>query len=84
MNQVLKDSVYGMGTQEQVDFLAVLGGMNEEDKTLFQLLHENKPDLFIENKMAIDRKTRSRIENLVRMKLGIAVFRCICFTMDNY
>lgn len=28
MNQILKDAVYGMGTQKRLDFMAEIGGMN--------------------------------------------------------
>jgi len=77
MNQVLKDVIYGKGTQEQVDFMAYLGGMNEEEKQVFQMIHEGETDLNIQVYMGVDKKTYQRIEESVRAKLLIAVFECI-------
>lgn len=83
MNQVLKGSVYGKGTKRQIDFMAEAGGMNEEEATLFQLIHEGRTDLDIEMAMSLDRKARERIEESVRAKLTIAIFHCIDFTMQE-
>lgn len=43
MNQTLKDTVYGKGTKRQVEFMAELGGMNEEEKECSSLfMRENQ------------------------------------------
>lgn len=77
MNQTLKNTVYGKGTLEQVRFIAELGGMNEEEQKLFELLHFGKSDLFIQEELNISQKTYKRIEESVRAKLTIAIFTCI-------
>lgn len=81
MNQILKE-VYGNGTIEQVNFMANIGGMNEEETKLFTLLHYGKCDLFIQEEMGISSKAYKRIEKNVRSKLTIAVMTCINKAMD--
>ena len=51
MNQVLKDSVYKKGTIRQVDFMAEVGGMNEEERAIFHLIHEGKTDIYIQQEL---------------------------------
>ena len=83
MNQILKDIVYGKGTQRQVNFMAELGGMTEEERSVFQMIHEGQTDLFIQEELCLDRKTYKRIEEAVRAKLLIAVFECINCHMEH-
>lgn len=82
MNQVLKDVVYTLGTQKQVDFVAEVGGMNYEEKMFFQLQHERKSDSYIQDEMCLNRRSFDRIQESVRAKLKLAVFYCINKTMD--
>lgn len=84
MNQILKDTVYGKGTQRQVNFMAEIGGMNEEERQMFQLIHEGKSDIYIQQEMSLSRKAYERIEELVRSKLLIACFECINCHMEEY
>ena len=77
MNQYLKDIVYGKGTQRQIDFLAHLGGMTDEEYKVFNLIHQQATDLDIQLEMALDKKTYARVEESVRAKLLLAVFECI-------
>lgn len=83
MNQVLKDHVYSMGCMAEVRFLAEIGGMNDEEQRVFELYHEGKTDLFVQEELGIDKKTLSRIEESVRTKLTVAIIKCINFSMDN-
>lgn len=83
MNQILKDRIYRYGTQKQVDFMAELGGMNEEERKVFNLIHQGKSDLFIQEELNIGRKCFSRIEESIRAKLMIAVFECINTKMEQ-
>lgn len=83
MNQVLKDTIYGKGTQRQVDFMASLGGMNEEEKALFQMIHEGKSEVVIQDMLSLSRKSYERVEESVRAKLLIAVFECILYRMEK-
>lgn len=83
MNQILKDTVYGKGTQRQVDFMAQLGGMNEEEKKLFQMIHEGKSEVVIQDMLSLSRKSYERVEESVRAKLLIAVFECILYRMEK-
>lgn len=83
MNQVLKDSVYGMGTDKQVDFMANVGGMNEEEHAVFKLLHRKKSDTYIQYELGLSRKSYDRIVESVRAKLLLAVFYCINYAMDD-
>lgn len=77
MNQTLKSRVYGKGTQEQVDFIAKKGGMNEEEKTMFQMFHDGKSDLYIQNTMNLSPAAMADIEHEVSSKLCLALFYCI-------
>lgn len=84
MNQVLKDAVYGKGTRRQVEFMAKLGGMNDEEKAILMLFHEGKTDTYIQLELGLSRKAYERIEEAVRAKLTIAIFTCINKTYDIY
>ena len=83
MNQILKDTIYGKGAKTQVQFLADLGGMNEEETQVFWLIHKGFSDLRIQEETAMSRKAYERVEESVRAKLLLAVFHCINYTMDN-
>ena len=84
MNQALKDAVYNKGTLRQVNFMAAVGGMNEEEKEIFQLIHEGKTDIYIQQELNLSRKAYARIEEAIRAKLLLAVFECINHYMDDY
>lgn len=84
MNQVLKDTVYGKGTQRQVDFMAEIGGMNQEERKVFQLIHEGKSELYIQEELSLSRNSYERLEETVRAKLLIACFECINCHMEEY
>ena len=84
MNQCLKDVVYRKGTQKQLNFLAAIGGMNNEEKLVFQLIHDGNTDLYIQEELCLSRKAYERIEESVRAKLLIAIFECINQYMDKY
>lgn len=83
MNQCLKDTIYGKGTQKQVDFMATLGGMNELETKVFQLIHEGKTDLYIQEELALSRTSYQKVEDSVRSKLLVAVFECITCHMEH-
>lgn len=83
MNQNLKDCVYGKGNDEQVDFMAKMGGMNDEEKKFFIMLHKGKSDTFIQDELGISRSAFIKIENSVRSKLCIAIFDCINIAMNK-
>lgn len=83
MNQIIKDVVYGKGTQRQIDFMAATGGMNAEEKQVFQLIHDQKTEQYIQDVMGLSRKSYERIEESVRAKLLIAVFECINQHMER-
>ena len=82
MNQILKDSIYALGTMEQINFLAEVGGMNPSEKRFLQLLHEGQTDDFIREDLLIDKNKYSQFEQRVRPKLALAVFDCINRAMD--
>lgn len=77
INKTLKEIVYGKGTIEQIEFLAELGGMTEEETELFKLLHYGKSDLYIMQKLNLSNRPFLKVEQNVRLKLTIAVFTCI-------
>lgn len=77
MNQILKDKVYNRGTKKQALFLAEIGGMNDEEKEIFLMMHEGKTDLFIQEEFALSRRAFDRIEEAISAKLLLAVFECI-------
>ena len=77
MNQCLKDTVYGKGTQKQIDWMARIGGMNEEETKVFNMIHNGKTDTFIQEEMGMSRRGYERVEESVRAKLLLATFECI-------
>lgn len=77
MNQLLKDCVYTKGTKEQIDFMAQLGGMNEEETMVFNYLHQGKSDTYIQDAIGVSRSAYDKIVLSVRTKLAIAIFDCI-------
>ncbi len=83
MNQALKFFIYSKGSPAQVKYMADLGGMNDEEYKVFNMLHMQYTDLAIQEEMGLDRKSYQRIEESVRAKLLIAVFECIHYTMDE-
>lgn len=82
MNQILKDTVYNRGTAKQVQFLADLGGMNEEETEILFDIHNGRTDVWIQEEHSLSRKAYERIEEAVRAKLLLAVFFCINKAMD--
>lgn len=83
MNQCFKDRVYNRGTLKQVEFLAELGGMNQEEKEIFILIHGGKTESYIQDIKGLSRKSYERIEENIRAKLLIAIFECINSKMNN-
>lgn len=77
MNQTLKTFVYALGTTEQIEFLAKLGGMTDIEREFFRLSHEQKTDLYIMEELHISRKRYDVIYQSVRLKTAVAVFDCI-------
>lgn len=45
MNQALKDAVYNKGTLRQVNFMAAVGGMNEEETGILNQLKNKEKTL---------------------------------------
>ena len=85
MNQVLKDCVYGKGTQRQVDLMIMLGGMNEEEAKMLNLLHQGATETAIRMEMGLSsNNSYARIESAVRAKLAIAIFHCINIAEDHF
>lgn len=84
MNQVLKDTVYNKGTKKQVEFMAEIGGMNEEKKAIFFMIHEGKTDSCIQDTLNLSRRSYERVEESIRAKLLIAVFECINHHMESF
>lgn len=83
MNQILKDHVYSMGCRAEVQFMSEIGGMNTEEKKVFELYHDGKTDIYVQEELGIDKKTLARIEESLRTKLTVAIIKCINFSMDN-
>lgn len=84
MNQILKDMVYHLGTPKQVDFIAELGGMDEEEKRIFKMMHDKKTDLFIQEEIGVSKNGYSCVEDVVRSKFRLAVFDCINYRMEHF
>ena len=80
MNQILK-SIYQLGNQQQVDFVAKVGGMSNEEKDMLQLLHNGWTDIAIQEELAMSRSKFDEVLDRVRMKLVLAVFDCINYRM---
>lgn len=83
MNQVLKRCVYSLGTDEQVDFVAKMGGMNDTEKKIFKKMHQGEKDLEIQMDMNMSDNTHETFETSVRLKVAVAVLQCIDRCMNN-
>lgn len=83
MNQILKDRIYRYGNQKQIDLIAKLGGMNEEETKVFNLDHQGHTDLYIQEELGIGKKCLGRIEQSISAKVKLAVFDCINYRLDN-
>lgn len=77
MNQTIKEVVYKKGTTKQIDFIAKIGGMNEEETNVFKLIHEGRSDEYIIDVLGLTRKSYKKVEDAMRIKLVIALFECI-------
>lgn len=77
MNQVLKHEIYGRGNKHQIEFVAELGGMDEEEKKILSMWHYQKADGYIQDILGFDKKTYGNVESAVRAKTLVAVFDCI-------
>lgn len=77
MNQVMQRKVYQLGTDEQAEFLADIGGMKGEVKRAFLLLHDGYKEQFIRNELGIEHDAYTLIEEMVSAKLMLAIFDCI-------
>lgn len=84
MNQILKDTIYGKGTDRQARFMAELGGMNEEETAVLMLIHKGRTDITIQQDLSLSRKSYERVEESVRAKLLLAVFECINSKMNSW
>ena len=77
MNQVLKHDIYGRGNKHQLEFVAELGGMNDEEKKILSMWHLQKADEYIQDILGLDKKTYGNVEIAIRTKTQLAVFDCI-------
>ena len=82
MNPIIKDLVYGKGTQEELEFVMQIGGMNSMERKIVQMWHDNKyNDDGIIMELGLDRKSYDRISYSARQKTAIAVMNCIKLAM---
>lgn len=82
MNPVIRNRVYGKGNRHHIAFMIELCGLNETEAQMFRLLHDGKPDSYIEDTLGITKPTREALEESIGAKLGIGIFECINRTMD--
>lgn len=83
MNPVLQRRVYQMGTIEQAKKIAKIGGMLPEETETFLLLHSGKKEKYIMDALGMTEKTYANVESAVSAKFTVAMFYCICFTIDH-
>ena len=57
MNQAIRSRVYGKGNRHHVEFMVDLCGMNETEAAVFRLLHDGRPDSYIEDAVGITKPT---------------------------
>lgn len=84
MNPVLKERVYRLGTQEQVDWLKWFSGMNEEESEMYQMYHDGRNDLDVEQALSITKSTRADMEDLVAKKLAFGLIICADREMQRH
>lgn len=83
MNQTIKEVVYKKGSNKQINFIAEIGGMNEEETNVFKLIHEGRSDEYIIDVLGLSRKSYKKVEDSMRTKMVIALFECINCHMNN-
>ena len=81
MNQVLKRCVYSLGSDDQVEYIAKVGGMSQTERDVFVRLHRGETDLSIQTDLNMSDSTYQTIETSVRLKLAVAVLNCIDHSM---
>lgn len=77
MNQTIKEVVYKKGSHKQINFIAEIGGMDEEETSVFKLIHEGRSDEYIIDVLGMSRKSYKKVEDSMRTKLVVALFECI-------
>lgn len=83
MNQTIKEVVYKKGSARQINFIAEIGGMDEEETSVFKLIHEGRSDEYIIDVLSLSRKSYKKIEDSMRTKLVVALFECINSHMNK-
>lgn len=83
INQTIKNRIYSLGTEKQLKFLSGKGGLTDEEYKLLILNHQNKPDSIIEDELCISKETRQEMEQLIKIKMAVAVFHCVDYTMEH-
>lgn len=84
MNQRFKRDIYKLGNARELDFISMIGGMDEKEQSVLRAFHECKEDIDIQTGLYLNPKTFLLLEQDVRTKTRLAAFRCIDFTMQYY
>ena len=83
MNQTIKEVVYKKGSAKQIRFIADIGGMDSEERQVFELIHEGRSDEYIIDVLGMSRKSYKKVEDSMRTKMVVALFECINSHMNN-
>lgn len=83
MNQTIQRRVYQLGNRDQVAFIANLSGMDGEVRKVFEMLHRGCKEREICDTLGMEHDAYSAIEDMVKIKLALAIFDCINFKMQN-
>lgn len=77
MNQVLKNSVYRIANQKQVDYIAEKADLSEEEKQILIMWHKGINDLDIMEELYISKNAYEATEMIIKTKVAVSVFGCI-------
>lgn len=83
MNQCLQSCVYTMGNRKQCEYIAELGGMNDEEREIYLMLHEGTTADAIQGLRPIDRKAYEKVEDSIRKKFAVGVIACVTYKMEH-
>lgn len=77
MNQVLKNSVYRIANQEQIDYIAQKADLLPEEEKILNLWHKGENDLDIMEEIGMSKNAYEATELIIKTKVAVSVFGCI-------
>lgn len=77
MNQVLKNSVYRIANQKEIDYIAVKADLLPEEKQILNMWHKGENDLNIMEEIGMSKNAYEATEMIIKTKVAVSVIGCI-------